>query len=267
VHNGTNLWTYNSDSNSVTHSTVKQDAADSTAPAETAPVDPTRAAEQALATINPSTAVTVDRTAEVAGRSAYQLDLAPRDSRTLVSSIRIALDAKTSMPLRVQIWSRKNASSPAFEVGFTSLTMKAPSASTFDFSTPPSASTERAPFSGEHGLTSAPVVGHPEGSKVVGKDWTSVVVDRLGDISAPATEQSQATPDPSKTSKAAAARVDRGGSSGLLQTLNQVATPVAGGRLITTSLLSVFVTSDSRLLIGAVSPEFLEHLAATKAGR
>ncbi len=132
VHNGTNLWTYSSDNNSVSHTHLEVGQGKRVGTGRDRPVDPTTAAEQALAKINPSTAVTVDRTAEVAGRPAYQLDLSPRDSRTLISSVRIALDSSTSMPLRVQIWARTNTSSPAFQVGFTSLTVKAPSASTFD---------------------------------------------------------------------------------------------------------------------------------------
>jgi outer membrane lipoprotein-sorting protein len=267
VHNGTNLWTYSSDSNSVSHSTLKQATDSESTPDETAPVDPTRAAEQALAEINPSTAVTVDRTAEVAGRAAYQIDLAPRDSRTLISSVRIALDAKTSMPLRVQIWSRKNVSSPAFEVGFTSLSMKAPSASTFAFSTPPSATTESSPFSSSlPRAAGARAAAHrPDPTTVIGKDWTSVFVDRLGNDTAP-TVQQQSAPAPGSSPSRQPGRV-RGGDGGLGSALDEFATPVDGGHLITTSLLSIFITKDHRLLIGAVTPQFLEHVAATGAGQ
>ena len=42
---------------------------------------PVEAANRALKAIDPTTAVTVSRTARVAGRAAYQLSLAPRDSR------------------------------------------------------------------------------------------------------------------------------------------------------------------------------------------
>jgi outer membrane lipoprotein-sorting protein len=243
VHNGTNLWTYSSDGNSVSHTTLKPDADNPSAPDEPTTVDPTRAAEQALAQINPSTAVTVDRTAEVAGRPAYQIDLAPRDSRTLITSIRIALDSKTSMPLRVQIWSRKNTASPAFEVGFTSLSMKAPSASTFDFTTPPGATTESSPLSDGHQGTTRPAVHHSDTTNVIGKDWTSVYVDQL--------------PSPTRA---------RNGNGSVNQLLDEFATPVDGGHLISTSLLSVFITADNRVLIGAVSPDFIEHVATTTAG-
>lgn len=265
VHNGSNLWTYSSDSNSVSHTTLKQDTESESAPDDTATVDPTRAAEEALAKINPSTAVTVDRTAQVAGRPAYQLDLAPRDSRTLISSVRIALDSKTSMPLRVQIWSRKNTSSPAFEVGFTSLSMKAPSASTFVFTTPPSATTESSPFSEPPSVETRPAGHHADTTQVIGKDWTSVFVDQLSNA-APSFAQQQSVPAPGSSPSKGVVRV-RSGAGNLNQTLDEFATPVDGGHLISTSLLSIFITNDNRLLIGAVSPQYIEQLAATKAGQ
>jgi outer membrane lipoprotein-sorting protein len=264
VHNGSNLWTYSSNGNSVSHTTLKQDTESPGAPDATATVDPTRAAERVLAKINPSTAVTVDRTAKVAGRPAYQLDLAPRDSRTLISSVRIALDSKTSMPLRVQVWSRKNTSSPAFEVGFTSLSMKPPSASTFAFTTPPSATTESSSLPGAPPAGTQPAAHHAGTTKVIGKDWTSVFVDQLSNT-APQVAQQQVVPGSSPPK--AAVRIRGGGAGSLSQVLDEFATPVDGGHLITTSLLSIFITHDNRLLIGAVSPQYIEHLAATGAGQ
>jgi outer membrane lipoprotein-sorting protein len=263
VHNGSNLWTYSSNGNSVSHSTVKQDTQNESAPDGTATVDPTRAAEQLLAKVNPSTAVTVDRTAKVAGRPAYQLDLAPRDSRTLISSVRIALDSKTSMPLRVQVWSRKNASSPAFEVGFTSLSMQPPSSSTFAFTTPPSATTSSSPLSEAPSAGTRPAVHHADTTKVIGKDWTSVFVDQLSDAAPPVAQQQVV---PGSSPPKAAVRVRSGGGN-LSQALDEFATPVDGGHLITTSLLSIFITQDNRLLVGAVTPQYIEHLAATGTGQ
>ena len=64
---------------------------------------PQQAASQALAAIDPTTKVSVDGTASVAGRSAYELVLKPRDTRSLVGDVRIAIDAKTDVPLRVQV--------------------------------------------------------------------------------------------------------------------------------------------------------------------
>jgi len=283
VHNGSDVWTYSSESNTVTHSTVKQSTEKSSAPDATAPVNPTKAAEQALAKINPSTRVTVDRTAKVAGRAAYQVDLNPRDARSLISSVRIALDSKTSMPLRVQIWSRHNSKSPAFSVGFTSLSMSAPSASTFDFSKPPSATLAPAPFSGG-GFSQSPLhtAGHAAhavtqaadrpGMKTVGKDWTTVLVAKTqdgGTSSALVPPRAVVVPPTANaTTKAQAAKQATGsGGQGLSQMLDEFGTQVSAGHIITTSLATILITNDNRILIGAVTPQYIEQVAASKAAQ
>ncbi|HWA67958.1 MAG TPA: sigma-E factor regulatory protein RseB domain-containing protein [Mycobacteriales bacterium] len=255
VHNGDDIWTYSSDSNSVTHNTLEGRAADHSAakapePDVTTAMDPAKAAERALAEIDPSTAVTVDRTAEVAGRPAYQVDLTPRDANTLVGSVRIALDSATSLPLRVQIWSRDDASDPAFEVGFTSISMSAPSASTFDFTTPPTATTEPLPFS--HSFAGSAEGGdsgtEAGGASVVGHNWTSVLVEHVAPPSAAAPGAPPQEP-------------------GLAQSLDQLGDRVAGGHVISTSLVTILVTDDNRILLGAVTPRYLEQLAASKAAQ
>jgi outer membrane lipoprotein-sorting protein len=268
VHNGNDLWTYASDSNSVTHTTLDHPGATLGHSDAASPVDPTKAAERALAAINPSTKVTVDRTARVAGRSAYQLDLAPRDSRTLVASIRIALDSRTSMPLRVEIWSRKNTSAPAFSVGFTSISMSAPSASTFDFTKPPSATLAPAPFATHHGaprpgdvrrlvgpkpLLHRARTAHPSGARVIGKDWTSVLVDKLSTPTRVATASPQVHIAP--------------GGGDLTGLLDRFGTRVAAGHLITTSLVTILLTNDNTVLIGAVTPQYIEQVAAGLSAR
>jgi len=270
VHNGTNLWTYSSDSNTVSHKTVARDSED-TAPQATTPLNPTKEAEQALAKINPSTKVTVDRTAEVAGRPAYQLDLDPRDSRALISSVRIAMDSQTSMPLRVQIWSRKNTSSPAFSVGFTSIAMSAPSASTFDFTKPPSASMQSSPFSGEGlGAISHGAAQRAYAQPTIGKDWTVVYVDRgsVGTSSSARSVRSSVTRSGVFGSKSKSVGVEgSGGGPGLAQELDQLGSRVPEGHLITTSLVTILVTNDNRILFGAVTPQYLEQVAASQAAQ
>jgi outer membrane lipoprotein-sorting protein len=273
VHNGSDIWTYSSDSNSVTHNTLESDGHAAPEQDATAPVNPDKVAEEALAKIDPSTAVTVDRTAEVAGRSAYQLDLTPRDSNTLVGSVRIALDSATSMPLRVQIWSRGNTSSPAFEVGFTSLSFSPPSDSTFDFTTPPTATTQPLPFThmfsaplGQSDQSGKAAKTHKsEGSTVLGHNWTSVLVEHVSDSPVASPVQTTATKVLPATGKVVQPGPQQGPS--LSQELDQLGTRVAGGHLITTTLLTIFLTDDNRILIGAVTPSYIEQLAASKAAQ
>jgi outer membrane lipoprotein-sorting protein len=264
VHNGNDIWTYSSDSNTVTHNTLTPGSEKTHAPDMTAQVDPAKAAQQALAEIDPSTKVTVDRTAEVAGRPAYQLDLGPRDPQTLIGSVQIALDAATSMPLRVQIWSRQDSTTPAFSVGFTSISLSAPSDSTFDFSKPPSATMAPSPISSQafdrfpaHASHHAGAVGSDTAQgpavKTIGHDWTTVFVAKLHDMSpAPAT-----TPTPGK----------RTGGPGLAQELDGLGKRVAAGHVITTSLLTILVTNDNRILVGAVTPSRIEQVAASRAAQ
>ena len=96
---------------------------------------PQQVARQILAAVGPTTTVSVQRNVEVAGQAAYQVSLAPKSASSLVGQVKIAIDAAKSFPLRVQVFARGSAS-PAFQLGFTSLTFGRPAASNFTF-TPP----------------------------------------------------------------------------------------------------------------------------------
>ncbi|MDX6210562.1 MAG: hypothetical protein QOE24_2953 [Frankiales bacterium] len=240
VHNGSVLWTYSSSTRAVTKATLKSptESAATAAPNSAASMTPTAEAQKALAAIDPTTAVTVDRTAYVAGRSAYQVLLTPRDSRSLIGSVRIALDATTSVPLRVQVFAH-GATSPAIQVGFTDITFGAPDASIFKF-VPPAGSTvktQELPLVGSQS-GKAPLhapAGAPD-TKVIGSGWTAVVQTSMTQSAQNSTAQ------------------------GLL---DKVSTPVAGGRLVTSALISVFLADDGRVFAGPVSGADLQKVAAS----
>jgi hypothetical protein len=103
-----------------------------------AKLSPLQAARKALALAGPTTRVTIPGTTSVAGRNAYLLAIAPRTTQSLVGRILIAIDAKTRLPLRVQVFARGSAS-PALAIGFTSLTFARPAMSNFTFTPPPGA--------------------------------------------------------------------------------------------------------------------------------
>ncbi len=248
VHNGKDVWTYTSTTNKVTHMAVPSTAHLGSLPTpEEAAVTPQQAAKKALRAVDPSTQVSVDGTARVAGRAAYELSLTPRDSRSLVGSIRIAIDAATSMPLQVQVFA-SGSSTPAIQVGFTDISYSAPSPSVFDFVPPAGATVSEQQPPAAHadlpdGSDQLPALG--EGSSqaanlptVLGNGWTTVV-------------------------KVPAAGQLAGANAELL---NRISTAVPAGRLITTSLVSVLVGKDGYVYAGSVSGAALQHVAATGRG-
>ena len=295
IHNGTDLWSYDSTTRTVTHKTLTKDASGKvpTSVASAAPsLDPQTAAEKALAAIDPTTAVIVDRTARVAGRAAYQLQLLPKDTRSLIGSVQIAIDAATSVPLRVQIFAA-GATSPAFQVGFTSVSFNVPNASVFEFVPPAGASVEQdtAPFAdslrnsafgGDSSLvvrtrtngkdlgpkgalvTPAPPVptnlNSPRKVTELGKGWTTVV--KITNAM-PANIAPLSGPQPSSgplSSSAPQITIRRHSP------LDDIATPVPGGRLITTALLSIFIADDGTLYVGPVSSADIQKVASIGHG-
>ena len=241
VHDGRQLWTYTSTTNTVTHSILPaRHSADRQPPPAISAIPPERAAERVLHAIDPTTGVVVDRTARVAGRSAYQLTLTPRDSRSLIGSVRIAIDAETSIPLRVQVFARGSAN-PAYQVGFTDISFAAPAPSQFHFTTPAGATV--APVSsllgpGQSDPTNGDAsYGRPQ---VLGSGWTAVVkIASVGSGQDPASS---------------------------IPLLQEMATPVPGGQLITTALLSVLITPGGTVYAGAVNGASLQRVAATGQG-
>ncbi len=235
VRNGSDVWTYTSATKEFTHLTLPARDAAAPAPPPGGPSTPQQAADAALTAIDPSTAVDVDSTARVAGRPAYQLVLTPRDRRTLVGRVQLALDSETMLPLRVQVFGSESAS-PALEVGFTELSLKTPADSVFSLSPPKGSTvTERAlpagqPPAGTAGAPPAPAVR--AGARVLGSGWTAVAV--VPGVTVPSSP-----------------------------TLDRLTTAVPGGRLITSSLLSVLLADDGTVYAGAVRGGDLQQVAAT----
>ena len=83
-----------------------------------------------------TSSVTLDAQTEVAGRPAYQLVVTPTSDTTLVGRIVVAVDAETSTPLRVQVWSTSDEKTPALEIGFTDVSFATPADSVLAFSAP-----------------------------------------------------------------------------------------------------------------------------------
>lgn len=234
IRNGSDVWLYQSSDESVTHLTLPEHAADAKGTTPTPTPDatattPQALAERFLAAVDPTTKVSLGANTKVAGRDAYDLVLTPRTDATLVGSVAIAVDGQTGLPLRVQVMAR-GQSSPAFEAGFTSFTPGAPDAGVFAFTPPKGATvTEQSPKTGER-----PSAGSHPKPTVTGTGWATIVSLPAGTVPA------QALSDP------------------LVGELTQ---SVGGGRALSTSLVSVLVTADGRVLAGAVPVSALQSAA------
>jgi outer membrane lipoprotein-sorting protein len=238
IHNGRDAWTYTSSTRKVGHTVLP---AEKPAAAEPKKQDlttytPQGAAAEALKAIDPSTVVTVDPTARVAGRAAYTLVLTPRDSRSTVRKVAIAIDATKNVPLRVQVFGA--AATPAFETAFTDISYKTPAASVFAFTAPKGATVTNDLL----GTTATPsrtmkpdhvIAGKKPEATTVGTGWTTVAVLPAG--SNPL------------------------GSDRMLDKLTT--TLPNGDKLLRTALLNALITKDGRVLVGAVSPAVLEQAA------
>jgi outer membrane lipoprotein-sorting protein len=136
---GRNVWLWDSQTNQATHYVLPPGsaAAAPSVPAQSIPTPP-QLARQILAAVGATTTVGLQQNVTVAGQPAYQLSLAPKDHRSLIGQVRVAIDAKDSLPLQVLVFAR-GAASPAFSLGYTSLSFAAPAASNFAFSPPPGA--------------------------------------------------------------------------------------------------------------------------------
>ncbi|MBC8092223.1 MAG: outer membrane lipoprotein carrier protein LolA [Pseudonocardia sp.] len=202
--------------------------------------DPTAAATEAIRSLQTSSTVTVDGTAEVAGRDAYELVLTPApDERTLLREVRIAVDAEQRIPLRLTVLA-SGSSDPVLQVGFTELAFGAQDASLFTFTPPPGATVEELPTDGSRPEGERPEGERPEGAaapNVVGDGWDTVVVASV----------------PTGT--------DGSDMDGTGMDLSALGTPVSGpwgsGTLISTAVANAIVTDDGRVAAGAVPEQVL----------
>jgi outer membrane lipoprotein-sorting protein len=275
IHNGANVWLWDSTTKSVTHQTltahVKDGTKDLAKPAAAAPQTPMKTPQQLandlLAQVTPSTTVSVASNVSVAGRSAYQLILAPHAATSTIDHIAIAVDSATGLPLRVQVFSRSQKSA-VVTLGFGSIHFSTPAASEFAFTPPPGSQvttgtighavvpgsgpqlrTVRVHHLGHHvikSVTTAPLInGNPAAAKAaekettVGHDWTSVAI--ISNIQLPA-----------QLSQYFSAGTAVHGAFGT-------------GRLIGSPLVNVLILNDGRMAVGAVSPAALEAAVATAA--
>jgi outer membrane lipoprotein-sorting protein len=269
IADGSKLWLWQSTPDSVTEFVPSGDAKHVVPEPTGAPLTPQQAANEVLKKVGQTTLVSVQANVMVAGEPAYQLVLAPKDHRSLVGKIAIALDGKYGVPLRVQVFA-KGATSPAFQVGYTALAFTQPDPANFTFTPPSGASVDVVKVGADSGK-SIEKSGQSSltGVGSYGKSWLTVVSFPQRYLSEAMTGNLGSAVSGSGSSSANGKQPDiysaKGGSVSVsaqevLNALLGSAKPVHGswgsGTLVTTSLVSMLIT-NGEVYIGAVEPSVL----------
>ena len=262
IRSANTLWLWESAGNSVT---------EYTAPAGTHPnagkklpatpvLTPQQAANEILAAVGKTTLVSVQDNVTVANEPAYQLVLKPKDHRSLVGRVVIAVDAKYGVPLKVQVFA-KGDGGPAFQVGYTQLSMnQVPAAANLNFTAPPGAKVDKVNVGAKPALSAATPKQKQDmtGFATYGSDWLTVVSLPQQDLLS-----SLGTGAPGSNAPAAPS-AGPGGLGGdsqkVIGALLGAAKPVSGnwgqGTLLQTGLFSMLMTGGE-VYIGAVQPSVL----------
>ncbi|MGW6520023.1 LolA family protein [Streptomyces sp. NPDC054962] len=266
IHNGKDLWGYDSASNEVYHSTADESSDKGSGKGGTAetpvPATPEELTEEALKAVDDTTSVTVDGTVQVAGRDAYKLLVKPKQSGSTVGAISVAVDAKTGLPLKFTL-TPASGGAAVVDAGFTQVSFAKPAASTFDFTAPKGAKVtegdeagESAPghsgkpgdlakdLEGVEGVEGAEGLEGLDGLNVLGEGWTSVAVFDTGGEGMPS---------------GAEAGGDLGGFLGSFG--DKVTGKFGSGTVFSTRLINALMTDDGKVYVGAVTKDALVKAA------
>ncbi|MFI9625229.1 outer membrane lipoprotein carrier protein LolA [Streptomyces sp. NPDC052042] len=275
IRNGDEVWAYDSGSNQAYHATQKG-AADKhrgaeehgrpAPPPESVPTTPKALAEQVLEAAGPTTSVTVDGTARIAGRDAYKLVVKPKQSGSTVGSVTVAVDAENGVPLKFTLLP-SGGGKAVVDAGFTRVDFTKPAASSFTFTPPKGTEVTEAddaeagrtaegpqglgilPGFGAEGHEKAEGLKGVEEPKVIGEGWNAVAeITVPGGIGLP----SKASDDDDVPAEAR-------------QFLDALGDRVNGkfgtGTVFKTRLINVLMTENGKVYIGAVTPDTLVRTA------
>jgi outer membrane lipoprotein-sorting protein len=254
THDGTTVWDYNSNNNTVTKFAVPAGAMAATGTDKVS--DPTTAATQLLAKVRETSTVAVDGTARVANRSAYELVLTPKPTeRTLLREIRVAVDSETRLPLRLEVLTNGSAD-PALQIGFSEVNFAQQPASQFQFTPPKGAKvTEKQPKLDT--AATGQIDQAQQDTKIVGDGWDTVLTGNI-----PADLLAGKQPSGKQPADVQGKGID---PKALLARLGK---PVSGawgsGTMITTKVGTAVITDDGRFAAGAVPEQVLFEALAAK---
>ncbi len=258
IRNGSDLWFYDASKALVKHSVIdpaqeaqaKKDALGLfNANSAKLPFDatsPAAVADYFLSQAGKDTVFTVGKDAKIAGRGVYQITGAPRNAGSLVASVTISVDAATGLPLAVVV-KAVGESTPAFEVGFESITFAKPAASNFNFVAPAGSTIEEVSVptrdaieklaAGKAPTAADKARAQVEAEKLIAQGWSAVVEVPTDMVPAQITQLKENT------------------------LFTELTKPVAGGRIFSTTLMNVFIADDGRIFAGSVTQQRLLEAA------
>lgn len=276
VKNPDEAWAYDSQERAARHLTWDDaDAAAARQHAEAQLADPAQAAAQIIEQLRPTSEITVDGTARVAGRAAYELVLTPKPSeKTLLREVTVAIDEQTRMPLAFDVYAN-GRTEPVLSLGFVELDLGAQDPALFDFTPPQGTKVETADVSDaaghragkagagkdEAGKDRAAERRMEQGMTTVGDGWDTVVIAEL-----PADMPTEMPADMQGEMRDGAASGDlpgafAGGGQDLTGALEQLGQPVSGefgsGTHVQIAVGGAIVTDDGRVAAGAVPQQVL----------
>ncbi|MFF7444268.1 outer membrane lipoprotein carrier protein LolA [Streptomyces sp. NPDC008122] len=265
IHNGDDVWGYDSKSNQAFHEKGASSGAPGASEKEQKlPGTPKQLADEVLKAAGDTTSITVDGTAKVAGRDAYQLVIKPKQSGSTVESVKIAVDAANGTPLKFTL-SSVEGGKPVVDAGFTKVDFGKPAASEFTFTAPKGAKVteggaekfgkgEEVPAPGdlpkgfEEGIPGLGDVfgkdlGKGGGPEVIGEGWTTIA--KL-DTGAPAPKTDEAPKE----------------VQGFLDSFgDKVSGKFGSGTVFKTKLVNALLTDDGKVYVGAVTKDALVQAA------
>lgn len=264
IHDGDEVWAYDSRSNTVFHDKGGAEKDGGRAPGEELPASPKELADEVLKAAGDTTSITVGGTANVAGRDAYRLVVEPKQQGSTVDSITIAVDAATGTPLKFTLDSTSGGK-PVLDAGFTKVDFGKPAASEFDFTVPEGAKVTEgdqmekefgADRGGDHGKAPEDLEkafgdlglgglggADANGPEIIGEGWTAIAAFDSG---APAPKTEDAPKE----------------AQGFLDALgDKVSGKFGSGTVFKTKIVNALMTDDGKVYVGAVTPQALVDAA------
>ncbi|MGW0698803.1 LolA family protein [Streptomyces sp. NPDC002867] len=253
IHNGDEMWGYDSASNEVFHAEEAGKGEDGPGSAEKRgedlPATPKELADEVLKASEGTTSITVGGTAKVAGRDAYKLVVKPEQKGSTVGSVTIAVDAETGTPLKFTL-TPSSGGKAVVDAGFTKVDFSRPAASTFDFTPPKGAKvTEADRLEGEKHAREEFEGGLADfaGPDVIGEGWTSIArIEAPGGAGAEAPEKGDVPAEAQQ----------------FLDAFGDKVTGAFGeGTVFSTRLVNALLTDDGTVYVGAVTKDALVEAA------